>query len=469
MSRFLFVAALLAGLAATPAAAGPGPVAAGTPAPAAATVAADAGTPCPAAPCQLRFTPPQLLSAIERLVVERRYAEARGLIAVLRLAPGFALQTRFLTGYMAAQEGDHAAAAGAYKAILADDPGQTRVRLELGRAMLALGQAAAADRQLRLAQQSRELDPDLARLVRGARQVIRSSRAFRADVSIGLAPDSNINNATDARTVNVRLGDVELPLSLNEDARARSGTGVTAVGAMAGRLPVAADLFLLGNLDASGTNYPGRRFDDYLVQGALGGDVQLSNSVSASLQAVAAQRWFGGAIASRQLGMRGGAQVALDDVRRLGVQLDVRRTRSDFDRGFGGWQGGLYASYETGLGRSAIAAAQAFVRRDWLNADALSNVEVGGGATLAGELPFGINYSFGGTVSRALFDAPQPIFSADPRRDWRLISHASLGYRKIRLFGFSPQVAWQASRIDSSIGFYRATRNRVTLTVARYF
>lgn len=452
MARLLAAASLVASLAAFPVQA----------------ESAEGGT-CAAAPCQIRLTPQQLLNAIERLVQAGRFAEARPLLAALGQAPGFALQVRFLTGFIAAQEGDHAGAARAYKAILADDPRQTRVRLELGRAMIALGQAAAADRQLRLAQQSRELDPDLARLVRGAREVIRSRRAFRADVSLGIAPDSNINNATDARTVNVRLGEMELPLSLNDDARATSGTGVTALGSAAARLPVGGDWFALGNVDASGTNYPGARFDDYLVQVAAGGEAQLSDAASVSLQAVGAQRWFGGTLASRQIGARGGVQLALDDVRRVGVQVDLRRTTSDFDAGFGGWQGGLYASYETPFGRTAIASAQAFVRRDWLRSEPLSNVEVGASAAVAGELPWGINYSFGGSVGRLRFDAPLPIFSAEPRRDWRLISHAAIGYRKIRVFGFSPQLAWQASRVDSSVGFFRSTRNRFTATLARYF
>lgn len=434
-----------------------------------ASAEATEGGGCAGSPCVVTLTPQQMLGAIERLVVEKRFSDARALIAALQQAPGFTLQTRFLTGYMAAQEGDFAGAARAYKAILADDPSQTRVRLELSRAMMALGQGAAADRQLRLAQQSRELDPDLARLVRGAREIIRSRRAFRADLSLGLAPDTNINNATDARTVTVRLGEFELPLSLNDDARARSGLGVTANGSATTRLPVGNDLFFLGNLDASGTNYPGARFDDYLVQAAAGGETQVSDTVSASLQAIGAQRWFGGTVASRQVGARAGVQLGLGDVRRLGIQLDLRRTTSNFDSGFGGWQGGLYGSYETPFGRTAIAVAQAFVRRDWLRSEALSNVEVGVGANVAGELPWGINYSFGGTVSRARFDAPFTIFSAEPRRDWRLISNAAIGYRKIRVFGFSPQVSWQASNVDSSLGFFRSTRNRFTATLARYF
>lgn len=449
-----------------------------TPEPAATAPTAAVTTPAPTpvsaescrqAPCVIHLTPAQLLAAAERLVQANRFDEARALLRALALAPGFALQTRFLTGFMAQQQGDLAGAARAYKAILADDPSQTRVRLELGRTMIAMGQSAAADRQLRLAQQSRELDPDLARLVRGARDVIRSGRAFRADLSLGIAPDSNINNATSARTVDVNLAGYRLPVTLNPDARAKSGTGVTAIGSLGTRLPIGGDLFFIGNADANILNYDGTRFDDYLLQVAAGLDMQLSDATSVSLQPIAAQRWYGGRVASRQIGARGGVQIALDATRRLGVQVDLRRTDTSFDRAFEGFQGGLYTSYETGLGRSFVASAQAFVRRDALNAAAYSNVELGLGGNVAGELPHGINIGFGGTASHAWFDAAMPIFSEKPRDDWRITSQVSLGYRKVRVFGFSPQITWQATAIRSSLDIYRTTRSRFSFSLARYF
>ncbi|WP_375271734.1 surface lipoprotein assembly modifier [Sphingomonas sp.] len=470
LRRLLATMALLASpapaLAAAPDAAEPS--AAVAPAPPASAPASAAGQ-CGANACEVRLTAPQLLASIERLVQAGKYPEARTLLTALRLAPDFTLQTRFLTGYIAAQEGDLAAAARAYKDILADDPNQTRVRLELGRTMIAMGQSAAADRQLRLAQQSRELDPDLARLVRGARDVIRSARAFRADVTLGIAPDTNINNATDARVVNVNLGDYSLPLELDAGARRRSGTGQTAVASAAARLPIGGDLFFLGNLDGSGLNYSGSRFDDYLVQAAAGAEAQVSNESSLSLQAIGAQRWYGGRVASRQIGLRGGAQRTLDAGRRLGVQLDIRRTDTEFDRAFDGWQGGVYVSYETSFRRTFVAAAQAFVRRDWLNAGAYSNTEVGVGANVAGELPRGFNIGFGGSVSRAYFDDAIPIFSVTPRRDWRVASQVSLGNRKLRVLDFSPQVSWAATGILSSLDLYRTRRSRFSFQLARYF
>ena len=415
------------------------------------------------------MTAAQLLATTERLVRDGQYDAAAPLLTALRMAPGFTLQTRFLTGYVAAQRGDYATAAREFKAILADDPSQTRVRLELGRAMIALGQTGAADRQLRLAQQSRELDPDLARLVRGARDVIRSARRFSADLSLGIAPDSNINNATSARVVDVRLGGFVLPLALDPGVRARSGIGATATGALSTRLPIGKDTFFLANVDAGMLQYAGTQYDDYNVQVAAGGEVQVSDTTSLSVQPVAAQRWYGGRVASRQVGIRGGMQRTLDQGRRIGVQVDVRRTDTDFDAAFDGTQSGLYASYETGLKRTFVAAAQAFVRRDSLHAAAYSNVEVGAAANVAGELPHGFNLAFGGSASRAWFDAAIPIFSDQPRRDWRVTSQVSLGYRKLRVWGFSPRVSWQATGILSSLDIYRTTRSRFSFSLARYF
>lgn len=438
-----------------------------TPVPAAPSAAAR--TPCEGS-CEMKITPAQLLASAERLVREQHFTEASALLKALELAPGYTLQTRFLNGYIAAAQGDHAGAAHFYKQILADDPSQTRVRLELSKAMLALGQTGAADRQLRLAQQSRDLDPVLDRLVRGARSVIRSKRAFSADVRFGFAPDSNINNATTSRIVDVQLGDFSLPLTLDEGARARSGVGQTGSAFLSARVPVSSNgTFAIANGDLIATNYDGKRFDDFLGTLALGAEKQLSDAVSMSLQGLVSQRWYGGRAVSRQVGARGGAQVALGGTRQAGVQLDLRRTTTSYDRSFDGWQGGLYASYETAVTRRFFGSAQAYVRRDWLREKAFSSTEVGVAANVGGELPFGVNVGFGGSLGRAVFDAPQRFFSDEERKDWRLTSRVTLGYRKIRVFGFSPQVSWQASVIDSSLPFYKTSRNRFAFDLARFF
>lgn len=419
--------------------------------------------------CTVQLTPQQLLAEAEKLVAAGRYDDARPMIDALRQAPGFELQTRFLSGFVAQKSGDLSRAANQYKAILADDPAQTRVRLELASTMLAMGERQAADRQFRMAEQSGDLTPEVARTIRTVRDVIRQQRAWRLDASFGLAPDSNINNATSVDTVIGRFGDLEIPLELSDEARAKSGTGQTATVSAGLRLPVARQMSMLVDLDTAGTNYRGAAYDDYSAQLAVGPELRLGQIASVSLQAIGSQRWFGGDLLTRQAGVRLGTQTAAGPRARLGLQLDMRRTDARFDDGFSGWQGGLYATYERGISRTLVASAGLFARRDWLNEAAWSNRELGGTLGLGGELPLGINFGVSGTLSRAAFDAPIQFFSDEARRDWRLNGRATIGYRKLRFLGFSPQVSYSYTRTATPVSIYDNRRSRFTFALARYF
>ncbi|WP_431470227.1 surface lipoprotein assembly modifier [Sphingosinithalassobacter sp. LHW66-3] len=424
---------------------------------------------CVASTCVARLTPAQLLAEAQRLVLAGRTEEARPMLQALAHVPALRLETRFLTGIAASAAGDHAAAAEHYSAILADDPSQTRVRLELARAMLAMGKTASADRQFRIAAQDQDLPPDVARTIRAVRDVIRQQRGWRFDVDFALVPDSNINNATDAERINILFGDTPIPLTLDDEARARSGTGQSAVVSAGLRLPVAEGTLMLVDLDSSGTNFSGESYDDYLVQLAAGPEFRLSSAASVSVQAVGAQRWYGGDLVSRQAGVKTGFQARLSDREQIGLQLDARHTEARFDDAYSGWQIGAYATYERAVARAIVVSGGVFGRRDSLGAETYSSTELGVIAGVGGELAHGISFGLSGTVSRAEYDAPMAFFSPDPREDWRYTARATLGNRKIRLLGFSPQLSASYTRTDSSLPYFANDRLRFRIGVARYF
>lgn len=424
---------------------------------------------CVAETCKARLTGDQILNELIVLIEAKRFDEAQPMLAALAQAPEYRLESRFLSGRIAAAKGDHKAAIAFYRDILADDPSQTRVRLELGREMLAIGHTASADKQFRIAQQSDDLPEDIARTIRSVRDVIRSRRAWRLDVDFGFAPDTNINNATSLDTITVQWGSNQLPVTLDENARARSGVGQTATISGGFRLPVADKASMLFDLDSSGNNYSGVDFDDYQLQVAAGPEFRFDQDSSMSVQAVGAQRWYGGHLASRQYGVKTGFQTRLSNTQQIGFQLDTRRTDAKFDDAYDGWQVSAYATYERAVAKSLVASAGLFARRDWLKADAYSSTELGVIAGFGGELPYGISFGLSGSASRARFDAPIPLFSPEPREDWRYTARATLGNRKIRVWGFSPQVSASYSRIDSSIPFFANDRLRFRFAVARYF
>lgn len=424
---------------------------------------------CEGAGCSISLTPQQLLASADGLVAKGFHAQAKPLLEALRLAPGYKMQSRYLLGLIASQAGDLKTAAEHFKAILADDPRQTRVRLELGKAFLAMQKSASADRQFKLAAQDSELSPEVARTIRTVRDTIRGSRAWRLDLNLGIAPDSNINNATSAQSITVLLGDAAIPLELNEEAKARSGMGQ--VGQLSGgfRLPLGDDVSAIAELDGVGTNYKDSDFDDYVAQGAAGAEYRFSSASSVSLQTVAAQRWFGGAGVSRQVGLRAGGQHVVSAADRLGVQLDMRRTTALFDRSYSGWQTGLYGTYERAVSPTIVASMGPFIRRDALREKAFSNTEFGGNLGVGGELAHGINFGVSLGASRAVYDAPLPIFDANARKDNRYVARATVGNRKLRMLGLSPQFVWTYTKVDSSLRFYDSSRSRFEFTLARYF
>lgn len=424
---------------------------------------------CEAEVCKARLTPDQLLGEAQALIQAQRYDEARPMVEALQQLPDHKLEARFLLGMLAAATGDHKRAARAYRAILSDDPSQTRVRLELAREMLAMGKTASADRQFRIAQRDQDLPEDVARTIRAVRDVIRARRSWRLDFDLGIAPDTNINNATANDTVTILWGGVPLPLTLSQQAQARSGTGITASLSGGVRLPVAKKVALLADVDAAGNDYSGASYDDYQAQAAAGAELRVSDKSSVSIEAVGAQRWYGGKAVSRQGGVKAGFQSQLGGASQLGIQVDARRTDAMFDHAYSGWQIGTYATYERAVSKSLVVSGGVFARRDSLKAEAYSNTELGVIAGFGGELPLGATFGLSGSASRAKFDAPMPLFSLDPRRDWRFTARATLGDRKLAVWGFSPQLSVSYSRIDSSIPYYSNDRLRFRATLARYF
>lgn len=424
---------------------------------------------CTAETCKARLSPDQLLAEAQELVAARRYAEAKPLLAALATVPALRFEARFLTGFVAEQTGDYGHAEALFRAILNDDPKQTRVRLELGRTLLAMGHAAAADHQFRLAAESEDLPPDIARSIRSVRNIIRSKRAWSVNVDLGIAPDSNINNATGADTITVLFGTQPIPLALDKGAKARSGLGVTGSVDAGLRLPIARDTLLLVDADAFGTEYKRGAYDDLSLELASGPEFKLSDKVRVRAEVVAAQRNFGNRVASRQFGVKGGLELALDDKQRLGFQVDARDTDARFDANYDGVQVGAYATYERVIARSMIASASAFARRDSLRADPYSNTELGGVLGIGGELPKGLNFGVSAGASRAVYDAAIPFFALEPRRDWRLNARLTIGDRAIRVLGFSPTASLSYGRSDSTIAYYATERTRVRLALARYF
>lgn len=424
---------------------------------------------CDEAGCHYRVTAPELLAKAQELVFARDFEHATPLVEALRQAPGYTLQAEFLAGYIAIESGQTDSAIKHFRAALKDHPDQTRVRLELARALMLKGERSAADYHFRLAESQRDLPDEVLATIRSSRGILRADRDWRFNFDVGFAPDTNINNATAAETVNVNLGFGTLPLQLDDAARQRSGIGQTASFSGSLRLPLSEKVGLLIDGDGQGTNYSGSIADDYLVQVAVGPQYRFSEATSVSMQALGLNRWYGGDRAQSQVGVRAALQTLLGEGQRIGLQIDGRYTDSGINRVYDGWSTSATATYERVIGKSFVASASVFARRDALRSKGYSSTEGGAYIGIGGELPWGINAGVTVGGSRAIFDAPLPIFSSDKRADWRTTARAYVGSRALRFLGFSPSVSYTFNDISTNYALYRSNRHRIRFALARYF
>jgi hypothetical protein len=417
--------------------------------------------------CTLRMTAPQILEAASRLVTARRFDEALPLIAALRQAPELAMETHFLLGFVDAETGKLDDAVNEFRAVLNARPDVTRARLELARVLMIQGKDAAADHHFRLAEEDRDLPPEIQRTISEARSIIRNRKNWNFNLDFGFAPDSNVNNATSARLIDSIYG--TNTIELNDQARARKGVGQTAGVTGGVRLRLQDGMALLVDADGQVVNQKGSAADDISALLAAGPELTMRNGARVSVQALGVRRWYGGKVAQSGGGARISFQQNLTKGQRVGFQLDGRKVTSGFGDAFAGWQTSAFATYERVVRRSLVASATLFARREALGLDAYSNTEFGGTMGVGGELPHGINAGLSAGISRVLFDDPLPILSPKDRRDWRFNARAYLGTRSVRVLGFSPSLTYTYNRAESSLDLYRTSRHRLQVGLARYF
>ena len=137
-----------------------------------------------------------VLAIAGRLIDGGRYDEAQALLDRLAQDSAGGTERDFLDGMIALARKDYRRAEALFRRILAGDPALVRVRLELARTLFLAKKDEEADYHFRLAIAERPPEAVIRNIAR-FREGIRARRAWRFNISFGLAPDTNINSATD--------------------------------------------------------------------------------------------------------------------------------------------------------------------------------------------------------------------------------------------------------------------------------
>lgn len=375
--------------------------------------------------------------------------------------PEIRAEARFRKGMMFADARRYADAASAFRALLDEKPEAVRVRLELARMLAALGDEAAARRELRQAEAA-GLPPDVTASVGQFARALRSPKRLGGSLELALAPDSNINRATQART----LDTVIAPLVLSRNARARSGLGVRAGGQGFAKFALSEELSLVPRLAATANLYRAGSFNDISGSALFGLEWQrIRDRWSPSVGQT--WRWYGGHPYART------QTLALDWLHGLGRRSQLvasgSANRARYLRN--GSQSGAIFDVNLSIERAfdARTGANLTISATRQTARDAGYATIAGGASLLGWREVAGASLFASLSARRTEGDARLFLFPERRREWLLNARAGATLRRLAVAGVAPLVRVSYERNRSSVGIYDYRRISGEIGVVRAF
>jgi hypothetical protein len=370
-------------------------------------------------------------------------------------------EARFRHAMLLAAMNKQAGAAVLLRAILDEKPNAPRVRLELARMLVQMGDTRAAGRELRSAQAA-GLPKEVALVVDQFSLALRSLRPYGGSIEVGLAPDSNVNRATRSETLDTIIA----PFQLSDDARAKSGIGfnVNAQGYV--RQWLSEKVSLEARVSSRSSLYREKQFDDVLYGGELGLQLRLGrNRIAPSVGR--SWRRFGG----KAYSVTDTATVNWQHpVGRAGV-AEVELSTGTADYRLNDLQDGhihaASASYERSLSGTLGAALTLSGQRQTARDPAYATWS--GGASLLVWKQLGRMSLFAsGSVRRLTADARIFLYP-ERRKEWFTSLSAGATFRQLTLRGFAPLIRVTFERNNSSLTLYDYRRVSTNFGITRAF
>ena len=412
------------------------------------------------------------------LVQRLRFGEA--LTVLRRMPPDHPDQTdiRFLLG-LAASRGSQEPdiddeqrlalldeAIAAFRSILISRPDLVRVRLELALAFYLKEEDALARDHFERTLVGRP-PPALVTNISGFLNVMRARRRWRGYFGFSIAPDTNINAASDAEFIYIN----GLPFRRGQTGRASSDIGIVGWGGGEYQFPLAERWRLRSGIDINHREYKGNRFDQTYLGGYVGPRWLIDRNTEMSLLATTSQRWWGGSSLSYDYGAR------LEVGHRVfaGLRLNGRALWSDRTYQQQKFLEGPLMVFSLGATYVPLPIMQVNLLVGYQQQEAaLHRWSSAGYWTRVGTnvaLPWGFTVGLSAEFRWTNYESGWAPFVPDnsAREDQTRILRATLLNRALTVYGFSPQVAFSNQVRESNAQLFDYKRNLVEMRWVRQF
>ena len=362
-------------------------------------------------------------------------------------------------------------AIAAFRLILVNRPELVRVRLELARAFFLKGQDGLARRHFELVLAG-GVPPVVAANVRAFLNVMRARKRWSGYFGAAIAPDSNLNAASESEIIYIDTVFGRLPFQREGDFGAQSGLGFSVWGGGEYQQPLGERLRLRVGADAVQREYGGKDFDQSFVAAHAGPRWLAGPITEVSLLATAHRQWLGGHPFVDETGVR----LELDRRLTPGVwargtaayREQVHRHRDfldgpvvDFTASFA-WTPAPVLRVHLMVGYEHHHAAS----EHWRNLSRWVRV----GTSLA--LPLGFTLGTSAQMRRTYYEGDGQVhltLTGRGRVDRTRTFSISVLNRAFTLFGFSPQLALINEARQTNAQAQDYDRNRAELRFVRQF
>lgn len=415
---------------------------------------------CPEQPCVAGLSASQLFVLAEREEAAGRFEQAETLLTALTRDPDieYRSEARFRLGKFKERRGDPRAALTQYRRLLDEKPDAQRVRLEVARLLAITGDEQGARRELRRAQAT-GLPEDVARVVDQFAIALRSRRTIGGTFEIAVAPDSNINTATRQQTVETVLADIPL----GDDARQRSGLGLSLSGQGYSRIRIAGQT-VLAQLFGHADLYRQTDLQDMYATLSVGPEFQIGRA-RVRPAAVATSRRYGGRHYSHSYGATINVMAVTGRTSQLETDLSLIRTDYRLNPLQDGTSVNASMTYDQAVSARFSTRVTATVSRQ----DAVDPgyATTSFGADLLVVRQFGDRSLFAQAGASRLVGDDRLFLFREVRRDRRLTLTAGVLWRRLQVFGFSPVIRASYTRNRSSLSIYDFERTRAEFALSR--
>ena len=356
-------------------------------------------------------------------------------------------------------------AIAALRAILVERPELVRVRLELARAFFLKGEDSLSREHFERVL-SGQPSPGVAANIQRYLATMRARRRWTAHFGITIAPDSNLDAASEVETIYLYGRPFE-----RDAVDATSGVGAILWGGGAYEHPLTDRMRLRAGADVAQRDYAGRAFDQTFLSMHAGPRWLMSPRTEVSLRMDVQQRWSEGGNRSRDLGARLTAEHRLSRRATVHGRASLHRRAYRNSGYLDGPRLGLSFGGAWVVSPTVRVDAAVGYRRERPESIVWRNATKWARAGVSVALPRGFTVSGGGELQwtryRGRWDPFTPIGVS--RHDRSRTLHVSVLHRAVTIFGFSPQVVLAHDVRSSNAQAHDYRRYRGELRFVRQF